>query len=1516
MPFYSKEALRSSRFIALLLPYDQLSKNQILRLFSIIKKVGEFKRISSQFDIFIVYILKKITKSNVEICKEFDWSVLSQFVFEQILPGSLKIPSPVKGARKMTKLLSKTDVSLGEEFFESMRSEIPPRIAKWLVYTMETDSYETTIHEKLIFFLDSLRNLCHASNFGSWSIQIELFLGYLAGSLAKQSNTSEKWLNGTSSKLIDEIVEKIWNLSELLIFARSGPALSGLCVSSFTCTNLMNLRPEKIIPKVILSISSALESISEPHRTTSAIGLLQVSMPNLMKHPIGIGPVLSLLPTVVFGIDSNDQLKSIRTLSLFLSFSEAANIENISNLESSSSWTDAYQEAKELTGQFPDIFLVFTENIISYLRNIANDESKGHEDLSKMILAISNCVYSNLSKEIAEICYEKWFELLEEDFGSNGMEIIGEILSKIISNHLPELFDKLIPKIISKISERIERGDGRLGSKDQSNNSLNNNLIILSNLLENGGKLYHDNNDNNFTDNNDSSCVGLVGIILKVLNSITNRKTFLIGSRIFHSIIINLIHFGIKAEKPKIIKENPFENWARWFKAEELENGKDFNWNSPNEFDGEKCLNLIEIILNWTRIQAKTFKTRTDTEKLFCLLQIVDNLNIDLVNVYNSFSSYCSSIRNYEEDIGINLEFSNENIMKRCQNLLKENLNTIKDLKGIIESSGNLEVLIQFIEIIGSVVNGQAVNPEKPRDKLKALKRLNINYDRYYTDKKRPISFWMLKAETQFKLRRDLRFNLGDAVFEASMMKDFNDLSEILYQYCFKPYHAVRSISQSTLRRFAYKYIDKSLGFISKTMDLVESNGNLTEIEFKGVCFLLRSRFIDVISEDLGLIKRFLRCLLKLGDMPVSGEINDSFEILSGTLNTFNEAFVPDERKGGDCDVICDKSNAYCYKELVVELIRIASENNEKWTSQYLALLSAHPMIEICNCPEIFQSLATLSLSKVSIIRTISQNCFKSAMYGFINSIDANIEAKSNLWKYRDLTALKIVHLGKLPNIEFKQIKIWKEKEKEFKDFCKFFKEYLNFSCLREESFSSSGDSSTAQFEYTTFYYLGRWINLLGPKEMEKVFEIIDEIFNSLGDFGRQRAFCEITCSIICNTKYYKDEKIQEYLKRSWNSLAIENSGLWTAAIDEPLMWNELVLKELVTFFADSNDNTAKIVLSLKMIYIIYNQIGIISAWVDIDWLILKLINLCSNEYTTIVMESSKLLALISIRNPEKRERILEDLLNGISSSSSLNLSRSVLQFFACISTITNLSDYWSVLNSKLGILLKMLQSENVQLITDSKKALLTLFLAKGSNLNDLNELSNGIFNFINAGNEEIPVKISKFCIELIQLLLQNNFSLFHVTGAVDTFMKVHVDKLIESDKVHFRESSHGLLLTLYQIDQKKSVRDIEKITKSLQGMKFDIRGEKGFKERHGMIVRGSAIVLSEPHLISKSLPALLTALSNFISDKSPISQLVRMTFSEFRRTHQENWHCDRQLFDEDQLDAIGELLIAPSYYA
>lgn len=1488
--FHSKESLRAVRFIALLTPFEGLKEAQIQRIFDIsLFKVGSFKRISSQFDVFIIYMLRKVAKSNEEILKKLNWEPIGKFIFEQILPGALKIPSPIRGARKIPKILNKSDVSLGEEFFESLGKNLPSSIAKFLVYMMEGEYYEVAIHKKLLFFLDSLRNLCHPSNHGSWSIQIEMFLGYFTETMAKKCKKDESILKKSS---FDVIVEKIWYLSELLVFARSGPALSGLCISTFTCTNLANVRPDLIIPKIILSVSAALESVSEPHRTISAIGLLQVSMPKLLKSPLGIGPVLSLLPTVVFGIDSNDQLKSIRTLTLFNSFSESALIKDISgeSFDFLEEWTDGCQEAKELTGQYPDIFLLFTENIISYLRTISQSTSGStneHEDLSRLILAISNSVYRLVSREIAEICLEKWLNLIEEDLGLMVTEIIGEISGKLARNHSIPIYERLIPRLLTKISYQIEGGNGQLGSKDQSNNSLNNNLIILSHLLETGIEFVKD----NFKE--------LSGMILNILNSITNRKSFLAGSRLFHSISIGLVRFEIE-ELDVEISGDPFVYWSNWIAFEDLKVDKDFKFKIPSETDGLLALEMLETVLNWIKAQVKDMKiscttlTKGETEKLYCLLKIVDNLNVDLWNVYNNFGSY-----NY----GINSDLSCESVAKGALKMFKENLNILISLIPIIESTCNLELEIQLGDMIGSVINGYPIHPDKSNEKLRAIKALDGGYKGVESEKKRPKSFLILQGEAQFKLRKDLRHNFGDLELETVLMNEFDELSQVLFKYCFKPYHMIRSAAQIDFRRFIYKYIKKARGFIVKALELVELNENLSESEFKGVLFLMRSRFSDIICEDFELIDRYLRCLLKLSEMPVSAEINESFEILSGNLNVFTDAFVPDERY--------DKVKV---KDLVLDLMRIADEKSEKWTIQYLAMLSAHPLIEQCHVPELFNLLAKFSLSKVSIIRNIAQNCFKVAMFGHVKSIDGTF------WRYRDLTALEVERSQKLPNAP-PEIRLKEWTNEEFERFCHFFREYFKYLCLNEDEEGSDG--SSLQFEYMNFIYMGRWINLFGPEEEEKFLKIVDELFyscegNGNFDLGKQRALCEIICAIICNYRNIENEIIFKLLKKSWNNLAIENLELWTSAIDEILMWKRPILIEIWKYFENSNFNeTSKIILSIKMISIIFNQIGG-NSWIEAEKLTERLLKLSAHEYTSIVMESGKLLALISLRDSSgSGGRILRELINIVSYDNvNLNVNRTILQFLACSSTIPNLTNYWIVLDENLMNLLKMLQSENVQMLTDAKKAIFSLFLAKGAELKDLNLLSEKILLFLKEGRGEIPVKISKFCIELIQLLLQNNFSLFHVEGSVEEFLEKYVNSLIESEEIYLREASHGITLTLYQIDSKKSEKDVEKVTKILLSLKSSIKSETGLKERHAMVIRGSAIVLSEPHNIRKQLPALLTALSYYISDRSPISPLVRTTFSEFRRTHQDTWQNDRHLFDEDQLDAIGELLIAPSYYA
>lgn len=42
----------------------------------------------------------------------------------------------------------------------------------------------------------------------------------------------------------------------------------------------------------------------------------------------------------------------------------------------------------------------------------------------------------------------------------------------------------------------------------------------------------------------------------------------------------------------------------------------------------------------------------------------------------------------------------------------------------------------------------------------------------------------------------------------------------------------------------------------------------------------------------------------------------------------------------------------------------------------------------------------------------------------------------------------------------------------------------------------------------------------------------------------------------------------------------------------------------------------------------------------------------------------------------------------------------------------------------------------------------------------------------------------------------------------------------------------------------------------------------------------------------------------------------MKKTMSEFKRTHHDSWSEHKQKFTDDQLTALADLLISPSYYA
>ncbi|KAJ8901904.1 hypothetical protein NDN08_004108 [Rhodosorus marinus] len=86
--------------------------------------------------------------------------------------------------------------------------------------------------------------------------------------------------------------------------------------------------------------------------------------------------------------------------------------------------------------------------------------------------------------------------------------------------------------------------------------------------------------------------------------------------------------------------------------------------------------------------------------------------------------------------------------------------------------------------------------------------------------------------------------------------------------------------------------------------------------------------------------------------------------------------------------------------------------------------------------------------------------------------------------------------------------------------------------------------------------------------------------------------------------------------------------------------------------------------------------------------------------------------------------------------------------------------------------------------------------------------------------------------------------------------------------------------------------------------------------ERHSAVLGLSSMVMSSPYSVPTWMPQVLVALTSCIDDPPPISSSARKLFTEFWRTHRDEWDDLKHSFNEEELETVSELLISPSYYA
>lgn len=1555
-PFFAEEFLRALRYIALLLPMEHASDAQLDRLLGILHpdgRVCQSRKISTNFDLFVAYMLKQIGKRHMRMQRDVDWSPWHDLVFAQMLPVLLKVPAPVKGVRKLPKILTKTDNALARVFFEVLGSDALVHVSKWIVYAAGHARFLESTLPRLQFVLESLKHLCHPSNCGSWTHAIDTFLLTMAGTLSKlltleQGDSvvvcalSDSVVADTpravvsvqySLVVVDAIVNGTWSLVEKLVFSKAGISSSaGSFATCVTCNYLANIRPQLVIPRIIELASSSLDSLSEPHRTTSAIGLLCLTMStvlNAAKSDVGLAPAISLLPVLVQGIDSNDQMKSIFTLALFANFAEATHMGDISEMSvCCADWSDACQAAKEMTSQFADVALLFTEQTIAFLR--ALPETNGRADgidsyIGKLIMSVSEGLYTQLSEDTTGRCLDRWIAFITTECFPASAEVVGDVFCNMAETHGTLVAGRLMPLLLGRIEDELERGAGRLGTTNQANRTLNCFLLTLHYFLLRGrGHLR-------------IHIARLKLLLERMLRTVVSRAVFANVTKLMYSVAWAMIQIvPLRVAPPLNPALNPFSGWGRWLACDAMQAGRDYAWSVPEEEDMRLALEWLGVATRWSQdvlgelLEAGSGPfSKHHVERTANLLAATENVMVCAQGILAVSSA---------SDCGVSCGVMNEAFSREARELLQQTGALLLQLHPTVGSLDNLEIGGVYYNLLGSFVNARGADPKRSKSLIGALKRLGVNYNRHPRDRTRPVRAHIKTAAAHIKLRQDMRFILGDAATDAVLADVRARALAILNETVYANYRVLRLPAQQSLRQYYARHAKETRSFIVRSLAAMEADVEPTEERFKGFCFLFRETLLDVVADDMELLDRFVRILVTANEKPSVRGIKDVFKMVGDVIEELFNAYVPDPRS--------DSPTVVRLMEFLLE----RASCSDSWMTQCLALDTAHNMIESAGRVAMFMPLLRLLQSKSAKVRHLAQGVFSVAVFAHARTIDPAFYADE------DIRATDLRHLSReefARELERRAVKgpIVKWDEPTRMELLSLVREHVRWQVL---DMDEGGSHCAWRQEQTRF--LSKLLDTLTAEDAEEMLLLVetavfgDDRRGAKIDAGRQRAASEWLAAVIgrfSSTDAVLWPRVRDMLLRCWSVLALEHVNLWTALLlhvfdgRDP---RELVplLDSLLTFFygAIADNESVRIVTAMRMICCCYGQLGTLSRFVFDGRFEEAVLALLAHEYSAIGAESSRSLAFVVIHDElagsrDKGTRLVTEAIARLTAGDSVSAvsaetgtvssttafysrySRGILQFLANLATIPSFSGFWMALRRLLPAILAMLQADSLQLLEDVKKGLLSLFLTRHAPHDTVCAVSRETIAFV-MGTTALSAKSRRFCLELVQLLLQNNYAQFHSAAIVSDFMRTQARPLVESSLVDVREASLGILLTLHRLDGSGARDDAELCVRELESGSLlgTIKTDDQLARRHGLVVRGCAIVMAEPYGVSPHLPPLLSALSRYVSDRFPIAPLVRSTFSDFRRTHGDSWALDRQAFTDEQLDAIGELLVAPSYYA
>ncbi|CAK5017318.1 unnamed protein product [Meloidogyne enterolobii] len=189
------------------------------------------------------------------------------------------------------------------------------------------------------------------------------------------------------------------------------------------------------------------------------------------------------------------------------------------------------------------------------------------------------------------------------------------------------------------------------------------------------------------------------------------------------------------------------------------------------------------------------------------------------------------------------------------------------------------------------------------------------------------------------------------------------------------------------------------------------------------------------------------------------------------------------------------------------------------------------------------------------------------------------------------------------------------------------------------------------------------------------------------------------------------------------------------------------------------------------------------------------------------------------------------------------------------------------------------------------------------------NDQINVLFEVCQTIQEKGSWKAKITLLRFLQVFIFTNlFILRAKTGTFD-FLQSLLLKLLVDVRFEVREASAETLSGLVRAG---IISVDEQLVKSAETL---ASSPKQSIERHSGVLALASIVLAFPYSVPSFLPKVLMHLCKHATEPQPIYGTVKRALSEFKRTHQDEWHEHKLEFTEDQLQILTDLIVSPTYY-